>query len=241
MIVLAIHSTSPTLSAAVVEDGRVLAEQTLPPGRHHLENAAPLVADLTRGLGYKVSDVDGFGVALGPGSFSGIRIGLATVKGLALALRKPLAGISSLEILAWKALGPGETGAAVLDARREQLYVALYCGAGGRPALIAPPVLLADRDLRLQMDAANNGLVTCGEDLVQRLAAVDSGLVLRPASGGLAAACGILAWERLKRNDCDDLHGLLPIYIRRSDAEEKKADASGMPRDGGQDARPTET
>lgn len=225
MIVLAIHSTSPALSAAVVEDGRCLAEQTLPPGRQHLENAAPLVAALTRGLGLKVSDVDGFGVALGPGSFSGIRIGLATVKGMALALGKPVAGISSLEILAWRTLRQGETGTAVLDAKRGQLYAALYSRSGERPALISPPVLLPDSELTRKMADSNGRTVACGEDLVERLAAVDSGLVLRSVPQGLAEACGIMAWQRLSSDDCDDLHGLVPIYIRRSDAEEKKADA----------------
>ena len=70
--------------------------------------------------------IDGFGVAIGPGSFSGTRVGLATIKGMALALGKPVAGISSLDILAWQALKDGEWGAPVIDARRGEIYTAFY-------------------------------------------------------------------------------------------------------------------
>jgi tRNA threonylcarbamoyladenosine biosynthesis protein TsaB len=130
------------LSVAITENRVVLREVILPPDRKHLENLAPLIRDLTAELHVSVLGIDGFGVALGPGSFSGTRVGLATIKGMALALAKPVAGISSLDILAWQALKDGEWGAPVIDARRGEIYTAFYRKSGEEVMLVAGPMLI---------------------------------------------------------------------------------------------------
>ena len=136
MVILAVHSTSASLSVAITENRVVLREVILPPDRKHLENLAPLIRDLTAELHLSVLDFDGFGVAMGPGTFSGTRVGLATIKGMALALAKPVAGISSLDILAWQALKDGEWGASVIDARRGEIYTAFYRKSGEKVMLV---------------------------------------------------------------------------------------------------------
>ncbi len=104
MLILGVHTTSPHLGIAIVQGQQVLLEEVLAPRREHLENLAPLIRDALQKLNLGLQDFYGFGVAIGPGSFSGIRIGLATIKGICLVLGKRGVGISSLDILAWQAL-----------------------------------------------------------------------------------------------------------------------------------------
>jgi len=222
VIILAVHSTTPCLAAALVRDGNVLAEEVRPPGREHVENLAAMIKGLTEGLGMTVRDLDGLGVAVGPGSFSGIRVGLATIKVMALMLGKPVAGISSLEVLAWEGLRQDECGAPIIDARRGEIYTCLYMKEGKRLALLDGPMLIHPRGLELLEWPGTDRLTICGDQPPERLAEY-SNLPRRTVTGASASVCGILAWERLRHGDRDDIHALVPLYVRRSDAEEKKA------------------
>jgi tRNA threonylcarbamoyladenosine biosynthesis protein TsaB len=163
--------------------------------------------------------VHGLGVAIGPGSFSGTRIGLGTIKGIALALGKPVAGISCLDVLAWQGLEDGERGAAIIDAKRGQVYAALYDKVGSSVALLGGPVLMSSDELP-EFLAQSCCRVLVSADAVQPMPS-GTGLEMRSASPS-AQVCGRLALERLSRGDADDIHSLHPLYIRRSDAEEKK-------------------
>ena len=223
MIVLAVHSTSPSLGIAVAEDGRILGEKTFAPGREHLERLAPAIRDLIGEFGITPREIDGLGVAKGPGSFSGIRVGMATVKGMALALEKPVVGISSLEILAWQTLRDGATGAAVVDAKRGEIYAAIYERQGEQVRLTHGPLLISGDELKsLVSQSAQPVVLCCADTLAEELARSIPRLVTSPASVSPAAACSLIAWERLRSGSADDPHGLAPFYVRRSDAEEKK-------------------
>ncbi len=203
----------------------VLAESTLPPGREHLENLAILIKNLMDELKIKMKQVAGFAVAIGPGSFSGIRIGLATIKGIALALNKPIVGIPSLEILAWQSLEEGEYGAALIDARRSEFYVGAYEKKAGRLWSLNEPFLEKSANLAEYLRKLPTPLVISGDP------AVDSAIRSTALSAKIkiivpsAATCSILGWKRLIQNRIDDLHSISPIYIRRSDAEEKRRPA----------------
>ena len=106
-----------------------------------------MINDVTARARVGLKNIDGLGVAIGPGSFSGIRIGLATVKGMALALKKPVAGIPSLEILAWQALKEGESGASLIDARRREIYVGMYKKSAGSLTQLNSPRLISSENL----------------------------------------------------------------------------------------------
>jgi len=220
VILLAVHSTSPRLSVAAVSNGVVMAESILPPGREHLENLAVMIRDLAGHLRISVKSFDGFGVALGPGSFSGIRVGLATIKGMALALKKPVAGISSLEVLAWQALEEDESGAALIDARREEIYVGLYRKSEDRLILLDGPKLIAATDLGAFLEHLPRPPILVGDSAVEPV--MVSASVRTRTIIPSAAACGMLAWKRLSQGNQGELHSIAPIYIRRSDAEEKR-------------------
>jgi tRNA threonylcarbamoyladenosine biosynthesis protein TsaB len=222
VVILAVHSTSASLSVAVSDNGVVLHESILPPARRHLENLAPLIRDLTAELHLSLSDIDGFGVAIGPGSFSGTRVGLATIKGMALALKKPVAGISSLRILAWQALKAGEWAAPVIDARRGEIYTAFYKKSGEDAMLVSRPMLIKSEEFSEHAQKVTGRLTLCGDSVLDHLVESMPNLVRSPVNAPSAAACALLAYERIRRGDTDDVHLLTPLYIRRSDAEEKR-------------------
>ncbi len=227
MIILAVHSSSAQLGVAVVSDDVILSESILPPGREHLDNLALMIDDVIRRTGIRLKEVDGFGVALGPGSFSGIRIGLATIKGLALALKKPVAGIPSLEILAWQSLQEGESGAALIDARRNEIYLGLYKKSSGRLLSLSESLLIPSARLNEYLEKAPYPLILSGDSAIEpqikSVSRTSRTMIIVPSPVG----CAVLARQRLRQYEPEDLHSIAPIYIRRSDAEEKRGARNG--------------
>jgi tRNA threonylcarbamoyladenosine biosynthesis protein TsaB len=222
VLILAVHTTGPSLGVSIVEGESVLGEAVLPPGKEHLENLAPTIKDLTQRVGIAVRDVDGLAVATGPGSFSGIRIGIACVKGIAIAVGKPVIGVCSLEIPAWQVLGEGRIGVTVIDARRGEVYLAGYRKIDGLTEQIVSPRLVRADTLASFMADMPEGSSILGdvslEGLVGSIPNVQREIVSAPS----AAACGIIAYERFKRGHASELDSLAPVYVRRSDAEEKR-------------------
>jgi tRNA threonylcarbamoyladenosine biosynthesis protein TsaB len=223
VIILAVHSSSPQLGIAVVRDGDILVEEVLPSSREHLENIALAVRRTIAKPDMRLNAFDGFGVVVGPGSFSGIRVGMSFVKGLALALKKPVAGISSLEIVARQALGDGECGAAIIDARRGQVYACVYRRLHGRLIGLDEPRLILADEFPLYAQRFSEPLVLCGEPVIESIdgsCAIGARIVMPPPAPGV---CAQIAWERIRKGNADNLHSLSPLYIRRSDAEEKRS------------------
>ncbi len=216
------HTTTPRLGVAIAQDGRILQETVLAPGREHLENLAPVTQDIINQAEIKLREVDGFGVAIGPGSFSGIRVGLAAVKGMALALGKPVVSVSSLEVLAWQGLTEGEQGAAVIDARRGEIFYGVYRKDVNRVALMEGPLLIRVADLGKFIERIScDGPTICMEREMESLpASASKALDIRIVVPS-ASACALLAEEAFKAGKAQDVHFIAPLYIRRSDAEEK--------------------
>ena len=122
MRVLAIDTSSSALGAAIADEQGIIGEFGLHTGRQHSEALLPLLQSLLQAAGLSLADMDAFGVTIGPGSFTGLRIGLATVKAWAQALDKPVVAVSSLEALALTAAEAGMLVCPTLDARRDELY-----------------------------------------------------------------------------------------------------------------------
>lgn len=130
MIVLAIDSTAVSGSVAVCRDDELLGEFTLNVGNTHSETLLPMVESTLKACGMTVSDVDIFACDEGPGSFTGVRIGAATIKGLAFNSKKPCIGVSTLEALAYNLVGFEGIACPVMNARRNQVYNALFAVNG---------------------------------------------------------------------------------------------------------------
>jgi tRNA threonylcarbamoyladenosine biosynthesis protein TsaB len=144
--VLAVDTTTARESVALAETGEVRGEVRLSPVDGHSRHLLPAVAFLLEGLGIAPADVDGYAVAAGPGSFTGLRVGIGTVQGLALAADRPCAAISALDVLAARAAGTADRIVALMEAYRGEVFGAIYDGLGrplGEPQAAPLAALLA--------------------------------------------------------------------------------------------------
>ena len=231
MVVLALDTTTRTGSVAVLRDGRLLVERS---GDPEVPHGRRLPGDLLAPLseaGLALGDVDLYAVASGPGAFTGLRIGIATVQGLAFAHGRPVAAISALDALAHVVLARTEPESATLlaawmDAAREEVFSALYEVArhAGSEALErdGPSVASPDATLeRWQPLLLGRSVVFAGEGALRYGDRINAALAHRaivfPHSPALAGTIGLLAFER--RDSARPPHAVRPLYVRRPDAE----------------------
>ncbi len=167
MKILALDSTATTASVAVCEDFKLLAEYTVQNGNTHSETLLPMVEFALKTLSVSVSDIDLFACSAGPGSFTGVRIGAATVKGLAFASSKPCVGVSTLEALAYNLAGYKGLICPVMNARRSQVYTALFNSDGECLTRIYPDsaILISELDTILEGDGRDVRFCGDGYDI----------------------------------------------------------------------------
>lgn len=228
-LLLAIESATSRLSVALEHaDGRVVERVPPHPG-HHAEAILPLVDAVLREAGCGPGDPDAFAVSIGPGSFTSLRVGLATAKGLAFATGRPIVPVPTLEALAFGALAPGDDDpiGALLDARRGELYAAVFEPEGEGLRCVLPDGLFAPEALAAWLPARCR-LVGDGVSLVIPALGGRAGQGVRvedPDDLGLAwpraTSVARLARARLARGETggDDL---APRYLRRAEAEAKR-------------------
>ncbi len=126
MKILAIDSSGLVASVAVVTEGAMLAEYTVNYKKTHSQTLLPMLDEIVKMIELELSEIDAIAVAKGPGSFTGLRIGSATAKGLGLALEKPLIGVPTVDALAYNLCGTDRVICPLMDARRNQVYTGLY-------------------------------------------------------------------------------------------------------------------
>lgn len=213
---------------AITDGSSTLAEKILPPGKQHLENIPGLVSDVLKDAGMSLPRIDAFAAAIGPGSFSGVRIGLAAIKGYCLALNKPILGISSLDILLAQAAYDIHSAIAVIDAGRGDIYAGYAGSIENQIPLVESPVIVSRNDFpgyaRKLMPALP---VICGGSIIGDLGLESDAADLRLVEVPFPSVCGFIAHNRLVNSDVDDLFLLTPLYLRKSDAEEKALKKAG--------------
>lgn len=133
MLILAFESSAKPASVALMRDGQLLSQYFQCSALTHSRTLLPMAEDMLKNAELSIEDVDKFAVAHGPGSFTGIRIGVSTVKGLAWASNKPCTGVSTLEAMAWNGAAAGGYVCPVMDARRSQVYNAIFEIKDGKP------------------------------------------------------------------------------------------------------------
>ena len=126
MVILGIESSAPSASVAVVKDGKLLSEMFLNVGLTHSVTLLPLIKQAVEGAGMTVSDIDAVAVSNGPGSFTGVRIGVSTAKGIAQPENKICVPVSTLETIAYPLMDSECIAVSVMDARCQQVYCALF-------------------------------------------------------------------------------------------------------------------
>ena len=126
MKILALDTATQSCSVAIIDNGSLLAELTRLNRRTHSRHLMDLIDMVCQMSDLKIGDVDGFAVTIGPGSFTGLRIGISTIKGLAFPLNKPVVGVSSLDALAWQCAQSAYLICPLLDARKKEVYACRY-------------------------------------------------------------------------------------------------------------------
>jgi len=225
MKILALDTSCMMGSVAVVDDHTIVAEQLLNIKITHSERLIASIDTLLEAAELKLQDMDAFAVAIGPGSFTGLRIGLAAAKGFAFVTEKPIVGISSLLGLAYNVYGSREPVVAVLDARRGEYYVAAYRFEGSNVKTLLADSVMKPEELVSYIESLNEKVVVVGDgvySLHDRTGDRLKDQIIVPPPGDIhprASTIAHLAMERAKRDDLDDLDQLAPNYIRKSDAE----------------------
>lgn len=229
MKVLAVDTSSRCGALGLTQDGEVLAEVALKSQENHSARLLPSIDWVLQRLQLSLDDIDAFGVVTGPGSFTGLRVGLATIKGFAWSLKKPVVGISSLEVLA---RGHGETSLTVipmLDARRGKVYAAGYQISSSNFEIVLPeqdisiPELLETypKPFVCLGDGARYFQKELREQAASRVHFAESAFDL-PRGGVLAK----LAHAKVQVQDFLDVESAQPNYMRQSEAEVRLKESS---------------
>lgn len=222
MRILALDTATASCSVAVIEGESLLAELTTVVAQTHSRHLLSMVSTAIGLAGLKADQLDGFAVSIGPGSFTGLRIGISSVKGLAFSLRKPVVGISSLAALAWQCNPSPYLICPVIDARKKEVYFGRYRFHNGQMKAegaeqVATPVE-AVRDINEMSVFVGNGASLYHEKIVSMLGR----LAQFAAQGQHTIRASTVAWlslGRFQQNQTDDVGLLVPHYIRNSDAE----------------------
>ena len=220
MWILALDSATEAGSAALLEDGILRAQILLRRGNTHSKTLLPSVERLLGLAEVSLTDIGAFACTTGPGSFTGLRIGISTVKGLAFGTGKPCYGVSALECQAHLLRGVRGRIVPALDARRDQVYTACFLSDGDKVTRRTPDSLLPVSDLNL--DACGGEVYVCG-DAADRLKELWPRVQCPAFTRTLyAAPAGEIAWQRYSlgiRESEEDLH---PVYLRVPQAEETR-------------------
>jgi tRNA threonylcarbamoyladenosine biosynthesis protein TsaB len=232
MITLAMECATETVGLALLDGEKILAEFYLGPGKHHAEVLLPALEKLLLLSGIPMEKIDLLACTTGPGSFTGVRMAVSTVKGLALATGKPIIGVSTLETLAMNAFPSPGLICPLLDARRDQVYAGLYrMGPDGFPEIVMPERLTDIAHLMRDLPADEVDLI--GDGAVRYR---DRILESRPGrcvpSGSRqhrlhASAVGMIGIHRYSQRRGEDPLTFSPKYLRLSEAEARVGTKAG--------------
>ena len=224
MLILAFESSAKPASAALVKDGQLLSQYMQCSALTHSRTLLPMAEDMLKNAELRLSDVDLIAVAHGPGSFTGIRIGVATVKGLAWAAEKPCVGVSTLEAMAWHGLAVGGYICPVMDARRSQVYNAVFEAKDGALTRLCADRAIALEELASELAGEARRITVLGDGgaLCRRYLA-EHGVPCSLAPAALlyqnAVGVGLAAGRAYARGEAVSAQALLPVYLRPAQAE----------------------
>ena len=230
MKLLAIDSSGMTATVAVLEDDKLSAEYTINYKKTHSQTLVPMLDEIRRMTDLDLDSLDAIAVAGGPGSFTGLRIGSATAKGLGLALDKPIVSVSTLEGLAMNAWGYDKLVCPIMDARRDQVYTGIYRFEAGSLKTVMEGTAESIDELMRQLDELNERVLFLGDGVPVFKDTIDAGLkaeheyapahMSRQRAGALAALAAVYYAEGRTESPADHR----PEYLRPSQAERVKAE-----------------
>lgn len=220
MKILSIDTSSFPASAAIIDDAVILGEYVIRNQRKHSQNIMVMVERLFDDLNMNISEMDAFAVTVGPGSFTGLRIGISTVRAFAQAMQKPAIAVNTLEALAYNfACTENTIIIPMLDARRDEVFTAAYSfNNGAMEEIMAPSVMTIDEIKGLFSDG---NVIYTGDGAIKNREALSEHGIIAPANlcEVRAASVATLALKKAENGDVCGYGEVKPLYLRKSQAE----------------------
>lgn len=232
MLTLGIDTATRIASVGVTRETDVLAEASIETTSNHTETLLPLIANVLAQARVSLSDITGIGVSIGPGSFTGLRIALGTVKGLAYAMGQRVVGVPTLEALASTVSEWDGLVCPILDARKREVYSALFRCSPNRTLVPIWPAQVSSVETMLTQITEpclflGDGVETYGST-IRVHCGTRAQLLSFATHHPRGAVIAKLAWVRLVRADSEDLASLVPAYVRPPEAVLKQNALSAL-------------
>lgn len=228
MKVLALDSSGLVASVAIIEEDSLIAEYTVNYKKTHSQTLLPMMDEIVRMTESDLSSVDAIAVAKGPGSFTGLRIGAATAKGLGLALKKPIIGIPTVEGLAMNLYGTNALICPLMDARRNQVYTGIYRFLDGRLQIVKDQVPVGIEEIIEALNLIGEEVVFLGDgvsvykEVIKERIAVSYHFAPAHVNKQRAAAVGVRAFDYFEKGMYVSADEFEPEYLRLSQAEREQ-------------------
>ena len=228
MKILALDSSGMAASVAVVEDENMLAEYTVNYKKTNSQTLLPMLDAAVQMIQLKLDTIDAIAVASGPGSFTGLRIGSATAKGLGLALDKPIIGVPTTQALAYNLYGAGGVVCPIMDARRNQVYTGIYGFENGHLEILEDQMAVDIYQVIEKLNALKQQVIFTGDGISVYQEVIDQNIQVpaeyAPAhlNRQRASAVAALAMEYLKAGRVQTAAEHRPEYLRMSQAERER-------------------
>lgn len=227
MKILALETSAVAASVAVCDEEALIAQSFQRTGLTHSATLMPMLESMLKNAGLTLEEMDLIAVAAGPGSFTGLRIGVSAAKGLAWPLDKPCASVSTLEAMAWQMSGMDGVVCAAMDARRQQVYNALFDLQGDKPVRLTPDRAISLEELGAELANIEKNQILVGDGAHLCYNAFQSKgypVQMAPAHLQFQSAWGVArcALEQARANQLTDAAGLIPNYHRLSQAERER-------------------
>lgn len=229
MQVLALDSSGLVASVAIVDEEQTLAEYTMNYKMTHSQTLLPMLDAVAKLMGFDLDTIDAIAVAGGPGSFTGLRIGSATAKGLGLALNKPLVHVPTAEGMAYNLFGSSGLICPIMDARRNQVYTGIY-RYQEQFMVVEEQMALATTALIEKLNKYDEKVTFLGDGVPVYRDQIEAGMqvpyTFAPANMNRqrAASVGVLGIKRMKAGNIETAAELRPDYLRASQAERERAE-----------------
>lgn len=225
MKVLAIDTSSIVATAAIIDEQKLVCEYVLNHKKTHSQKLMPIIKEILNASELSVKDIDLFAVAIGPGSFTGLRIGVATAKALAHSANKPIVGVPTLDALAYGIPYFKGIICPILDAKREQVYTAMYKWNNSRLERIGEYMALGIEELLEQLKEKKESIVFAGDGIFPFKETIFN--VLGELANFAPKNCAMqravntaqVGLEKYSLGQVDDYMTLSPFYLRKSQAE----------------------
>ena len=222
MLILSLDSTAAPASVCLCEDGKILADYFINTGLTHSQTLMCMVESVLSVTGRDTSDIDLFAVNNGPGSFTGVRIGVAAVKGMAYASDKPCVAVSTLESMEYNHLAQNCVVCACMDARRNQVYNALFRIKNGCVERLCDDRAISVEDLLSELDNLDDKIILFGDGAQLVYSSVEKDhIFLAPENIRYqnASSAAFIAYRKYQNGETITATELNPSYLRLSQAE----------------------